>query len=116
MQTFENGLGRSVGDKAAQSVGFRQSAFRGGQTGGLDEGFAQQEVEAGGQGGQPGNAVATHLGRIANLTPGDFANVRRQATLLDLTLTADELLNRLKQECRSKSNGGNRPAGFIHPA
>lgn len=55
------------------------------------------------------------LDRLSNLTPGDFATVRRQAALFNLTLTPEELLNRLQQECRSKTDRtGKQPIGFIH--
>lgn len=53
------------------------------------------------------------LNQLHNLTPGDFAVVRRQAMLLSATLTAPELLNRLKQECRAKSDSNSRPIGFM---
>jgi AAA+ superfamily predicted ATPase len=54
------------------------------------------------------------LNQLNNLTPGDFATVRRQVKLLNVTLTADELLSRLGQECKNKRSGGNQPIGFIH--
>lgn len=53
------------------------------------------------------------LDQINNLTPGDFATVRRQIKLVGATLTADELLKRLIQECKCKSDSGSRPIGFI---
>jgi transitional endoplasmic reticulum ATPase len=53
------------------------------------------------------------LNQLNNLTPGDFATVRRQTKLVGTTLTADELLKRLIQECKCKSDSGNRPIGFI---
>ena len=53
------------------------------------------------------------LDHLSNLTPGDFATVRRQAKLIGITLTADELIIRLKHECRAK-NGNSRPIGFVH--
>ena len=53
------------------------------------------------------------LDQLHNLTPGDFATVRRQAKLIGVTLTADELITRLKHECRAKS-GNSRPIGFVH--
>lgn len=53
------------------------------------------------------------LNQLNNLTPGDFATVRRQATLLSVTLTAEELLNRLKQECKNKGGSETRQIGFI---
>ena len=43
------------------------------------------------------------LNQLTNLTPGDFATIRRQAKLLNIPLTADELLKRLQQECKTKS-------------
>lgn len=53
------------------------------------------------------------LNQMNNLTPGDFATVRRQGTLLGETLSAEEFLNRLKQETKSKPDGGKRSIGFI---
>ena len=54
------------------------------------------------------------LNQLNNLTPGDFATVRRQAALLNVMLTADELLNRLRHECQRKAGGEHRPIGFVH--
>jgi SpoVK/Ycf46/Vps4 family AAA+-type ATPase len=54
------------------------------------------------------------LNQLNNLTPGDFATIRRQAALLNVTLTTEELLKRLQQECKSKANSGSRQIGFIH--
>jgi transitional endoplasmic reticulum ATPase len=54
------------------------------------------------------------LNRLTNLTPGDFATIRRQAKLLNIPLTADELLKRLQQECKTKSSSSHRQIGFIH--
>jgi SpoVK/Ycf46/Vps4 family AAA+-type ATPase len=54
------------------------------------------------------------LNQLSHLTPGDFATVRRQAKLLNVTLTAEELLSRLKQECKSKRDSGTQQIGFIH--
>lgn len=65
----------------------------------------------------PSSREATYrssLNTLNNLTPGDFATVRRQTKLLGVTLTADELLKRLIQECKCKSDSGRRPIGFIH--
>ena len=53
------------------------------------------------------------LDALHNLTPGDFATVRRQAKLIGVTLTTDELITRLQHECRAK-NGSSRPIGFLH--
>ena len=54
------------------------------------------------------------LNQLNTLTPGDFATVRRQATLFSVTLTADEWLQRLTQECRNKAGGVKQPIGFVH--
>ena len=54
------------------------------------------------------------LNQLSNLTPGDFATIRRQAKLLNIALTADELLKRLQQECKTKSSSSHRQIGFIH--
>jgi DNA replication protein DnaC len=54
------------------------------------------------------------LRSLNNLTPGDFATVRRQAKLLNVTLTAAELLKRLKLECSAKSGGNASGMGFMH--
>lgn len=59
-------------------------------------------------------AYRAALNQLNNLTPGDFATVRRQAALLNVMLTAEELLKRLQQECRNKRNSGSRQIGFIH--
>lgn len=55
----------------------------------------------------------TALNQLNNLTPGDFATVRRQSMLLGSPLTALELLKRLKQECSVKTGGNARQIGFI---
>jgi SpoVK/Ycf46/Vps4 family AAA+-type ATPase len=54
------------------------------------------------------------LNQLTNLTPGDFATIRRQAKLLNIPLTADELLKRLQQECKTKNGSNQRQIGFIH--
>ena len=54
------------------------------------------------------------LNQLNTLTPGDFATVRRQAALFNVTLTADEWLQRLTQECRNKAGGVKQPIGFVH--
>jgi len=61
-----------------------------------------------------GTRFRAALDQLTNLTPGDFATVRRQAKLLGVTLTPDEMLKRLTQESKTKSNAGSRPIGFIH--
>ena len=54
------------------------------------------------------------LNQLNTLTPGDFATVRRQAALFNVTLTAEEWLLRLTQECRNKMGGMKQPIGFVH--
>jgi len=54
------------------------------------------------------------LNQLNNLTPGDFATVRRQTKLMGVALTVDELIARLKQESKSKGDAGGRPIGFVH--
>lgn len=53
------------------------------------------------------------LAELSNLTPGDFATIRRQCKLLHVELCAEELLNRLAQESRNKGDALSRPIGFL---
>lgn len=53
------------------------------------------------------------LNQLNNLTPGDFACVKRQAKLMNEKLTPGEWLARLKQECLAKPDQGNRSIGFM---
>ena len=46
--------------------------------------------------------VSDRLNKLQMLTPGDFASVKRQITLLDETLTPDEFLEQLEQEHKVK--------------
>ncbi len=46
--------------------------------------------------------LARHLEGLQGLTPGDFANVCRQRTLLGEELTPEQFLKRLMAECRLK--------------
>lgn len=47
-------------------------------------------------------ALGRHLDGLHGLTPGDFANVCRQQSLLGETLTPEQFLRRLMAECRLK--------------
>ncbi len=47
-------------------------------------------------------SICDRLNKLQMLTPGDFAAVKRQITLLDETLTADEFLTQLEQEHKVK--------------
>lgn len=53
------------------------------------------------------------LDQMNNLTPGDFACVRRQAELLGEKLSPEEWLARLQRECKAKPDQGGRPIGFL---
>jgi hypothetical protein len=55
----------------------------------------------------------TALMPLNQLTPGDFATIRRQTALLNIPLTANELLPRLIRECQSKHERGTRSIGFL---
>lgn len=52
------------------------------------------------------------LDAMDRLTPGDFATVRRQARLLDVTLDAPRLMAALQQEHRAKPGMQRGPLGF----
>ena len=57
--------------------------------------------------------IADRLNKLQMLTPGDFASVKRQITLLDETLTPDEFLEQLEQEHKVKPDiKWARPIGF----
>jgi transitional endoplasmic reticulum ATPase len=53
---------------------------------------------------------ARHLEALTGLTPGDFANVCRQRTLLEEELTPEQFLRRLAAECRLKQGDERRVA------
>ncbi|NCA72159.1 MAG: AAA family ATPase, partial [Sphingobacteriia bacterium] len=46
--------------------------------------------------------LARHLATLETLTPGDFATVARQRTLLGETLAPEQFLRRVAAECRMK--------------
>ncbi len=54
--------------------------------------------------------IARHLDTLTNLTPGDFANVCRQGTLLGEDLAPEQFLRRLAAECRLKQGDERRVA------
>jgi len=59
-------------------------------------------------------SLRSALDQMSNLTPGDFATVRRQAQLLATRLSARDWIERLRHEVRAKRDGGGQPIGFIH--
>ena len=58
----------------------------------------------------PNNALATRLGRVNNLTPGDFASVMRRHRFKPVRTAAD-MVTALEEECSLKENF-KRPIGF----
>lgn len=58
--------------------------------------------------------LRSSLAQLHNLTPGDFATVRRQAQLIGKKLTAHDWIEHLTKESRAKRDCGQRPIGFIH--
>lgn len=58
-------------------------------------------------------SVKTRLARLANLTPGDFATVLRQARVLGRSYDAEHLLAALEEECRAKEKPGRQVRGFM---
>lgn len=59
-------------------------------------------------------AMTQRLSRLDQITPGDFATVRRRARIMGDALTADTLLVGLEQEHAVKTRGRSRAIGFIH--
>ena len=60
-----------------------------------------------------GDEVGAALRRLDNLTPGDFATVRRQSRVLGAAVDAAGLLKRLEHESRAKrDHGRDKPIGF----
>ena len=55
----------------------------------------------------------TKLNLMNNLTPGDFACIRRQSALLGENLSPETWLVRLALECRAKPDQGSRSIGFV---
>ncbi len=58
--------------------------------------------------------VELALGRLGNLTPGDFAAVQRKLRLLGPVTDPDRLLALLAEESRVKPDARRQPIGFIH--
>jgi hypothetical protein len=54
------------------------------------------------------------LDALENLTPGDFATIRRQATMLGSAVDAGALLRALERESRAKPNARRGPLGFAN--
>lgn len=56
-------------------------------------------------------SLRKELGKVACLTPGDFANVERQNRLRRMRSAVD-LLERLKAECQANPDQNRKPIGF----
>lgn len=56
--------------------------------------------------------ITEDLSLLRNLTPGDFAVVKRQSSLLGLNLSVDEFLEQLRIEVQFKNASLNRPASL----
>lgn len=56
---------------------------------------------------------SSRLGRLNNLTPGDFATICRQEDIFGERFSADEFLSKLERECALKANGNTRAIGFV---
>lgn len=54
------------------------------------------------------------LMHLTNLTPGDYAVVMRQSTLINAPLSPEEMLSTLIHESETKMNRGGKRIGFIH--
>jgi len=58
-------------------------------------------------------ALRRELGTLTRLTPGDFAVAARQAAVCGAPRDAAELVQRLRHECRVKTDGGGGKVGFV---
>lgn len=70
--------------------------------------------EAGG--GMPGNQrqrIQAKLQNLGNLTPGDFATVKRQKKLFGSSLSPLDFLDALEKESQAKEQTLSRPIGFL---
>lgn len=56
---------------------------------------------------------SSRLGRLNNLTPGDFATICRQQDILGEHFSAEEFLTKLERECALKAIGNIRAIGFV---
>ena len=56
--------------------------------------------------------IADSLGKLAALTPGDFATVQRQEQVLGERYAPEDFLDRLERECALKHVEAARPSGI----
>ncbi len=54
-----------------------------------------------------------HLGRLDQLTPGDFANVVKRVRALQLDLSVEEWLDELQAEHDAKPQAARSSMGFV---
>jgi SpoVK/Ycf46/Vps4 family AAA+-type ATPase len=76
-----------------------------------DQGWAMLQDTARRLGLEPGPDARTALAQLTLLTPGDFANVVRQARLRRIA-SATDLVARLAAECAAKPEGRRNRIGF----
>ncbi|MBI5486019.1 MAG: hypothetical protein HY905_01665 [Deltaproteobacteria bacterium] len=74
--------------------------------------FTALATEVGLPAPEPISTLRAELGRLATLTPGDFAVIRRQMDLLGRPADAAQLVERLAAECRSKRDSDTRTAAI----
>lgn len=72
--------------------------------------FIQEALE--GDATQLSPSMESRLRRMDNLTPGDFATVKRQAELLGELPTPEDFLSELECELAAKNREEHRPIGF----
>lgn len=63
--------------------------------------------------GKPKKMETQAIAQLANATPGDFANCRRQASFRNFQ-SVSEFVEAVAQECRIKADRGNRSMGFTN--
>lgn len=71
--------------------------------------FAQEYIRQGGDIGEITEDIKIKLKQLSKLTPGDFANILRQAKVLSIKYTATEMVQKLEEEvvAKDKSKMGN---------
>lgn len=74
--------------------------------------FVQEALD--GVEGALNTTLRIRLLQLDNLTPGDFAVVKRQAGLLGETLEPCDFLTELESECRLKPGANKESIGFLH--
>ena len=74
--------------------------------------FAQEYIRQGGDIGDINDDVKNDIKQMSKLTPGDFANILRQAKVLNIKYSAKEMTKKLEEEIIAK-NKSNKSVGKI---